>query len=210
MKTVHPHFTRPARAGPWLLAATLAALAGCAPYPVYNPTSTQSAPSQPVYSQPSSYPGAPIDRRDYRRRDNEPLYQAQVTSARAVVGNAGQRCWMEREQVSQAPQTNVPGAVVGAVIGGILGHQIGGGSGRDIATVGGVVLGGVVGSRVGRDASGNEVQMQDVQRCSNVSDSGQPNYWDVTYHFQGVSHRVQMTYQPGATITVNANGEPRG
>jgi len=205
MKTAYPSFTRPARAGPWLLAATLAGLAGCAPYPVNTP----SAPSQPVYSQPSTYPSGPYVRRDYRRRDNEALYQAQVTSARAVLGSAGQRCWMEREQVPASSQTNVPGAVVGAVLGGILGHQIGGGSGRDIATVGGVVLGGVVGSRVGRDASGNEVQMQDVQRCSSVSGNAQPDYWDVTYTFQGVSHRVQMTYQPGPTITVNANGEPR-
>ena len=38
---------------------------------------------------------------DNRRRNNERLFEAQVTSVRAVVGRAEQRCWIEREQVGQ-------------------------------------------------------------------------------------------------------------
>jgi hypothetical protein len=34
-------------------------------------------------------------------------------------------------------------------------------------------------------------------------------YWDVTYVFRGVTHRAQLARAPGATITVNARGEPR-
>jgi uncharacterized protein YcfJ len=42
-----------------------------------------------------------------------------------------------------------------------------------------------------------------------VPGSEQPQYWDVTYVFRGVQHRVQLSFAPGATITVNGNGEPR-
>ena len=37
------------------------------------------------------------------------------------------------------------GTVIGGVVGGVLGHQVGGGTGKDIATVAGVVGGAVVG-----------------------------------------------------------------
>ena len=50
---------------------------------------------------------------------------------------------------------------------------------------------------------------QDVQRCESQPSQAQPQYWDVTYTFQGLEHRVQMTASPGSTITVNAQGEPR-
>jgi uncharacterized protein YcfJ len=39
--------------------------------------------------------------------------------------------------------------------------------------------------------------------------STQPEYWDVTYNFRGLEHRVQMTAPPGRTIAVNGNGVPR-
>ena len=50
-------------------------------------------------------------------------------------------------------QPNLIGAVVGGAVGAVLGHQIGGGSGRDAATVLGGVAGAVVGSQVGREQS---------------------------------------------------------
>lgn len=185
-----------------LATLALSALAGCATsYPV-------SQAPEPVYQYPA-YPQVQQqqDRRDFRRRNQERLFEAPVTSARAVIGS-GQRCWIEREEVVQQPQRNVPGAIAGAVIGGILGHQVGNGSGRDLATVGGAVVGAAVGSNVGRQGSGGQVQTQDVQRCTQASNA-QPDYWDVTYTFRGIGHRVQMTSQPGRTILVNANGEPR-
>jgi uncharacterized protein YcfJ len=155
-------------------------------------------------------PAPPVARGDYRRRDNERLYEANVTSVHAVVGPPEQRCWVEQEQVPQdRSRVNVPGAVVGAVIGGILGHQVGGGRGQDIATVGGAVAGGAVGANVGRGGSGQEMQTKDVQRCENVSSQARPDHWDITYIFRGQEHRMQMTAPPGPTITVNDRGEPR-
>ncbi|MEO8674552.1 MAG: beta/gamma crystallin-related protein [Casimicrobiaceae bacterium] len=146
---------------------------------------------------------------EYRQRPSEALFQAPVTSVRAVVGPPEQRCWVERQQVvDDRGSANVPGAVIGAIIGGVLGHQVGGGRGKDIATAGGAVAGAAVGANVGR--GGTSTYGQDVQRCTTVSNSAQPDYWDVWYEFRGQQHRAQLGAPPGATITVNGNGEPRG
>ncbi len=138
---------------------------------------------------------------DNHRRYNERLYEATVTSVRAVVGPSEQRCWIDREQVGQ--DRNVPGAIIGGILGGVLGHQIGGGRGQDIATVGGAVAGAAIGSNSSNGYS------QNVQRCSDSNNRGQPTYWDVSYNFRGRDHNVQMVNPPGRTVTVNAQGEPR-
>ncbi len=155
------------------------------------------------------YAPPPVVEHDYRRRNTERLYQANVTSVRAVVGTPAQRCWLEREQVLQPGRVepNVGGAIVGAVIGGILGHQVGGGSGRDVATAIGIVGGAAVGARAG--AGAQQVVTQNVQRCTSVPSQARPDYWDVTYNFRGQDYRVQMTSPPGAYVTVNRQGEPR-
>jgi uncharacterized protein YcfJ len=156
------------------------------------------------------YAPAPVTAYDNRRRNNERVYEANVTSVKAVLANSGQRCWVEREQVVQERSNNaVPGAIVGAIIGGVLGHQVGGGSGQKIATAGGAVAGAVVGANVGRASGGQQVATQDVQRCETVPGQARPAYWDVTYNFRGQDHAVQMTTPPGSTVTVNAQGEPR-
>jgi uncharacterized protein YcfJ len=141
---------------------------------------------------------------EYRQRPNERTYEVPVTSARAVVGPPNQRCWVERQQVQGGGQPNVGGAVIGGLIGGILGHQVGGGSGKDIATAGGAVAGAVIGANQGQGST----YPRDVQRCETVANAT-PAYWDVTYNYRGVEHRVQMAAAPGPTIIVNGNGEPR-
>jgi uncharacterized protein YcfJ len=150
----------------------------------------------------------PVTVYEYRRVPGEHLYEVPVTSVRAVLGQAEQRCWVERQQVVEPAPANVPGAIVGAVIGGVLGHQVGSGRGRDAATVGGAVVGGAVGANVGR--GGSSSYTQDVQRCETVPGTARPAYWDVVYYFRGVEHRVQMSAAPGRTIWVNGIGEPRG
>ena len=157
----------------------------------------------------SRYAPAPVmAQQDWRRRGDERLYDAEVTSVRAVVGQSGQRCWVDREQVQDRGGANVPGAVVGAVLGGILGHQVGNGRGNDAATVGVAVVGGVVGANVGRDDGGQYAR--DVRRCDNAPSQSRADYWDVTYNFRGQDHRVQMSAPPGRTVSVNSQGEPRG
>lgn len=152
----------------------------------------------------------PVGFYNYQRRDDERLYEARVTSVRAVVGTPEQRCWVEREQVVQDQgNANVPAAIAGAIIGGILGHQVGGGRGKDIATAGGAIAGAAVGANIGRDNNGQPVYTQNVQRCTNVPSQVRADYWDVTYNFRGQEYRMQMTTPPGPTVTVNGQGEPR-
>jgi uncharacterized protein YcfJ len=147
---------------------------------------------------------------EYRRRADERIFEAPVTSVRAVVGPPNQRCWVERQQVSQPSrgEPNVGGAIIGGVIGGILGHQIGGGTGKDVATAGGAVAGAAIGANTGRNGGGSVIVDRDVQRCESTTNT-RPEYWDVTYNYRGTEHRVQMSAPPGRTILVNRDGEPR-
>lgn len=194
-----------------MLALAVWVLSGCAgPYPNERPAPTVRQPYPQSYPQTYPYGDQGTRQRDYRRGPNERLFEARVTSVRAVLVADSQRCWIEREAVPQArTDANMPGALAGAVIGGILGHQVGGGSGRDLATVGGVVAGAAVGAQVGRQPQGGGATTQEVQRCSNTSGRDQVDHWDVSYEYRGITHRTQMTSPPGATVTVNADGEPR-
>jgi uncharacterized protein YcfJ len=168
--------------------------------------SVRSAQGRPPY--PNEVP-APLASPNYqfRQRPQERLYQAPVTSVRAVLGPPEQRCWVERQEVVEPSddKPNVGGAVAGAIIGGILGHQVGG-KHEDAATAGGAIAGAAIGSQVGRD--GGDVYSRDVQRCQDVP-SGPPEYWEVTYNFRGYDHVIEMSAPPGPTITVNREGEPR-
>ena len=163
---------------------------------------------RPSNARRANAPDAPEPMREpdyaWRRRPNEDVFNAPVTAVHAVMGAPQERCWVEREQVRGGDQPNVGRALLGAVLGGVIGHQIGGGTGKDLATAGGAVAGGVLGARSG----GNEDTTRDVRRCASTPNSA-PAYWDVSYSFRGTPHQVQMASAPGATITVNRNGEPR-
>ena len=100
-------------------------------------------------------PPAPAPIYEYRRRPEERVREVPVTNVREVLGPPGQRCWVERQQVTQPATSsgaNVGCAILGGLVGAILGHQIGGGTGRDIATAGGAVAGAVVGRQQPRRA----------------------------------------------------------
>ncbi len=160
--------------------------AGVAPQPV----------AEPVY--------------EYRRRPQERVREVPITSVREVLGAPNQRCWVERQQVTQPATSNgasVGGAILGGLVGGILGHQVGKGTGRDVATAGGAVAGAVVGNNIGGRNNNGVQSTQDVQRCETTA--GTPAYYEVTYSFRGQEHRVQMNTPPGRTILINGNGEPR-
>lgn len=144
---------------------------------------------------------------EYRQRPNERIFDVPVSSVRAVAGPPEQRCWVEHQAGSERRDLNVPGGLIGGVLGGILGHQLGGGSGRTITTIGGAVAGGALGANV--DRIRDPATGRDVRRCENVASSGPPQYYDVVYNFRGVQHRIQMATPPGPTIAVNGRGEPR-
>ena len=146
-------------------------------------------------------PGPAVPVYDNYRRPGERIYDAQVTSVRAVyTADGGQRCWVERDRVVG---NNIGGAIVGGLIGGVLGHQVGSGRGNDLATAAGAIGGAAIGSRAG---SGGRA----YERCENVPTSGRVNHYEVTYNFRGNDHFIQTTVPPGPTIAVNEYGEPRG
>jgi len=144
---------------------------------------------------------------DYRPRPNEVIYRVPVTSVHAVYGPPEQRCWIERQEVSEpAHNDNIGGALIGGILGGVLGHQIGGGRGQGLATAGGAVAGALIGSNAGTSSGAS--YSRDVQRCQTVP-AQNPDLWDVTYDFRGYEHHMQTRYAPGATVSVNGDGEPR-
>ena len=56
---------------------------------------------------------------------------------------------VELINTQQQPSSGIgAGAVIGGVVGGLLGRQVGGGSGRDVATVAGVVGGALIGNAI--------------------------------------------------------------
>jgi uncharacterized protein YcfJ len=162
------------------------------------------------YAEPAPVMAAPQP--EWRVRRGESTYEVPVAQVRGIAGPPSQRCWVERQQVAEPVRgndANIGGALIGGLVGGILGHQVGGGTGKDLATAGGAVAGAVVGSNIANSNSGGtRVVNRDVQRCENVANA-QPEYYDVMYIHNGVQHHVQMKNPPGPTIRVNERGEPR-
>ncbi len=74
---------------------------------------------------------------------SEPIYST-VTEYASV-----ETCQDVKEPVNNSSTaTNIVGTVVGGALGGVLGHQIGGGRGKDVATVGGAILGSIAGNKM--------------------------------------------------------------
>ncbi len=63
-----------------------------------------------------------------------------------------EKCWDERVPVRRnhhrRNNNNGLGTLIGGVAGGILGHQVGGGRGKTVATIGGAIIGSLVGNNL--------------------------------------------------------------
>lgn len=66
-------------------------------------------------------------------------------------------------QEKRKGQGGAAGVVGGAVVGGLLGNQIGGGTGRTLATVGGAVAGGYAGNEVQKHVTSRTVWVTRVR-----------------------------------------------
>ncbi len=79
-----------------------------------------------------------------------------------------EKCYDVKEEIKTTVGMNdIVGAVAGGVLGGVLGHQIGGGRGKTVATVGGAVLGTISGQKAATaygSGSANPTY-QVVRRC---------------------------------------------
>lgn len=89
------------------------------------------------------------------------------------------------------------GGIMGAIAGGAIGNQIGGGSGRGVATVLGVLGGAVLGNRI----EGSGTQVQNVQQCSTQTFyENRAVSYNVVYEYNGKQYTVTMPNDPGPTV----------
>ncbi len=83
---------------------------------------------------------------------NKPAaYKAKVANASPVVCH---ECGVVEsiESFTEKGQSSGGGAVAGGVVGAIVGHQIGGGRGKDLATIAGAVGGAIAGNEIEKNA----------------------------------------------------------
>lgn len=110
----------------------------------------------------------------------------------------------------QAPvqdEHKIAGTAIGAVVGGLLGNQIGGGSGKKVATVAGAAAGGYTGNRVQGNMQARDTYTTTERRCNTVTDSHQNVIgYNVTYMLGDQEHTVRMDEKPGSRIPVE-NGQ---
>ena len=147
-----------------VVSALVATIAGCATSPGYgNPSGMPqqgsaypSYPSYPAGSYPSS--GAP----------------GVMTSPGYV--EYGRVIGVELVR-TQAPATGTgAGVVIGGIAGGVLGRQIGGGSGRDLATIAGIAGGALAGNAIEKNA---QTATRDAYRVSVQVDNGTNRAYDM-------------------------------
>lgn len=101
----------------------------------------------------------------------------------------------------------ITGTVVGALAGGVIGHQIGGGTGKTIATIGGAALGGYAGSKVQKGMQDRDTVQSTETRCRTVMDTSKKSLgYDVTYRLDGKEGTVRVARHPGPQIPVK-NGK---
>ena len=143
------------------IAITLFSVVGIGAVLGWIPTSvgTPGAASTPVAQapeQPAAQPAEPKPAVKPRPvvRSEPPRAVAVVPPPPPMVAAICRECAVIEEvrEVEKAGQASGAGAVGGAVVGGVVGHQMGGGRGKDVATVLGALGGGLAGHAIEKNA----------------------------------------------------------
>ncbi len=143
----------------------------------------------------------------YKALNPEPEF-ADVLSAKPVTETTKtprQECHdvVINERAPVKDTNRIAGTAIGAVAGGLLGHQIGGGSGRDLATVAGAAAGGYAGNQVQKNMQEKDTVSRTETRCKTVYESHSKTVgYDVRYRLGKEEGRVRMDHQPGPRIPV--------
>jgi uncharacterized protein YcfJ len=138
---------------------------------------------------------------------------AEVTAVKEVmetVSTPRQQCEnvVVQRQAPVKDDNRLLGSVGGAVIGGVLGNQVGGGSGKKVATVAGAAAGGYAGNQVQKNMQQKDVQTTTEQRCKTVQDRSQKLVgYDVSYRIGSQTGEVRTSFRPGATLPVKKDGQ---
>jgi uncharacterized protein YcfJ len=85
----------------------------------------------------------------------------------------------------------------------VLGHQVGGGSGRDIATVAGAAAGGYAGNRIEKHVQDKNTYTTTEQKCETVYEKSQKQLgYEVRYRLHDHESTIKMDHDPGERIPV--------
>ncbi|MBW6391633.1 MAG: glycine zipper 2TM domain-containing protein [Halomonas sp.] len=119
------------------------------------------------------------------------------------------------QQQAQAPSRDphrIAGTAAGAVIGGLLGNQVGGGSGKTLATVAGVVGGGFAGREIQGRIEANQTQTYTTtqRQCHTVMDTREETVgYDVTWRHGDLTEVSRLDHQPQGDRVLLEEGQPR-
>jgi len=107
------------------------------------------------------------------------------------------------EQAPVKDPNRIAGTAIGAVAGGLLGSQIGGGTGRTLATVGGAAAGGYAGNQVQKNMQEKDTVSRTERRCRTLQESHTVTIgYDVRYRLGKDEGLVRMDHRPGPRIPV--------
>jgi uncharacterized protein YcfJ len=121
------------------------------------------------------------------------VYYADVVDVRPVYSRV---CQETRPYGYEEPRSRTA-PVLGAIVGAAAGNQIGGGSGRDAATLAGAALG----YSMTRDAQERN-RHRSQQYRGHTSCYDRPSHYEVTFRGPAGMERVNMAYDPGRTVRV--------
>ncbi|SFU87230.1 glycine zipper 2TM domain-containing protein [Halomonas korlensis] len=116
--------------------------------------------------------------------------------------------------VTQRAPTRDPNRIVGtaagAIVGGLLGNQVGGGSGKKIATVAGVVGGGLAGREVQERVEAGQTTSTTQRRCDTVVDTRQEaEGYEVTWRNGDVVQTSRLDSAPEGDRVLLEDGRPQ-
>ncbi|HEX7369445.1 MAG TPA: glycine zipper 2TM domain-containing protein [Rhodanobacteraceae bacterium] len=98
-------------------------------------------------------------------------------------------------------QHQIGGAVVGGLVGALAGHQVGGGKGKTLATIGGAAAGAFAGHEIQKKhQEDNRTTTETRNVCHTVNDKSTSTTtvgYDVTYTYNGQTGHVRMDHNPG-------------
>lgn len=93
-----------------------------------------------------------------------------IPTAQSQDSGRHQVCEDVRVANTAKDQHQIAGTAIGAVAGGLLGHQVGGGKGKTLATIGGAVAGGYAGKKVQEHHQEKDAGTHIERRCHWVDD----------------------------------------
>lgn len=163
----------------------ITALSGCA-----NQRYTENYPQQ----YPNQYPHQHSRQYPDRQPNTYPQYHNQYQNQQ----NYGELATIVGMR-NIAVDGNVSGAgtMVGALVGGVLGHQVGKGTGNDLATIGGAIAGGIVGNQMERGSAGQKMRTELTVQFPN----GETRTMLIDNHAgYRVGDRIRVTTQNGQLV----------